>query len=85
MRVWVTIAAVEKGTSITYSERVSVALVIKHAKRMLDSSMASLAVHYFSTFSHKRHDFGRKKVTEHKMCVLIFSTTFVLNVFHSKN
>jgi len=33
-------------------------------------------VQYFSTLSHKRHDF-RGKVTEHKMCVLIFSTTFV--------
>jgi len=33
--------------------------------------------------SHKRHDFG-KKVTEHKMCVLIFCTTFVWNISHSK-
>jgi len=31
---------------------------------------------YFSTLSHKLHDF-RIKVTEHKMCVAIFSTTFV--------
>jgi len=38
---------------------------------------------FFSTLSHKRHDFG-EKVTEHKMCVLIFSTTFVWNIFHSK-
>ena len=30
----------------------------------------------FSTLSHKRHDF-REKVTEHKICVLIFSTTFI--------
>jgi hypothetical protein len=36
------------------------------------------APHYniFPTLSHKRYNF-RKKVTEHKMCVLIFSTTFV--------
>jgi hypothetical protein len=32
---------------------------------------------YFSTLSHKRHDFREKKIVEHKMCVLIFSTTFV--------
>ena len=30
------------------------------------------------------HDF-RKKVIEHKMCVLIFSTAFVWSVFHSKH
>ena len=36
--------------------------------------------HIFSTLSHKRHEFG-VKVTEHKMFVLIFSTTFVSDVF----
>jgi hypothetical protein len=40
---------------------------------------------YFSTLSHKQHEFSKKKkVIEHKMRVLIFSTTFVWIVSHSK-
>jgi hypothetical protein len=32
--------------------------------------------HIYLSLSHKRHDF-REKVAEHKICGLIFSTTFV--------
>jgi hypothetical protein len=45
------------------------------------SSVACSALQYFSTLSHKRHDF-RENVLEHKTCVLIFSTTFVWNISH---
>jgi hypothetical protein len=38
------------------------------------SSVPCLAVPYFSTLSHKRQDF-RNQGIEHKMCVLIVSTT----------
>jgi hypothetical protein len=48
----------------------------KHMRHIVTSSVATLATSYFSTFSHKRHDF-RKEVAEHKMCVLMFSTCFV--------
>jgi hypothetical protein len=72
-----------KAVSVIYSESVSVALAIHHARcmrRSILSSTAYLAIHYFT--SHRRHEF-RKKVVEHKMCVLIFSTSFVCNASHS--
>jgi L-lactate utilization protein LutB len=51
--VRVTVVAVEK-LSITYTERMSLALVIQHAKRMrrIMSSVASIALPYFSTLYH---------------------------------
>jgi hypothetical protein len=55
-------------------------------RHIILSSVACLAVPYFFTLSHKRHDFrNKKKVIDHKMCVFIFSTTFVWNISHPKN
>jgi hypothetical protein len=70
--------ALERGR-VHARARVLVALLIQHATHMrhiVTSFVAPLAPPCFSTLSHKRRDF-RKKVIEHKMCVLIFYTTFV--------
>jgi hypothetical protein len=58
-----TIVAVEKQLCIKYAECVFAALVIQHAKRMRHmtlTSVASLALPYFSTLSRKRHDSQEK-------------------------
>jgi hypothetical protein len=44
----------------------SVALGIQHAKRMRHIAICGSAMFFFSTLSHKRHDFWKKKVTEKK-------------------
>jgi hypothetical protein len=77
-----------KALSITYSRCMSVALVIQHAKflpHIILSSATCLAVPYFSTLYHKWLDFrGGRGITARKISVLIFSTTFIWNIPHSK-
>jgi len=71
-----------KAITTTYCGFVSVALVIQHAKRMCHMILScglSWGVPCFSTLSHKRHDFlkKRKKKLLNIKYVLIFSVTFV--------
>ena len=69
---------------VTYSESVTVALVIQHVMRMrpiILSSVACLALQYFSHYLIKGTIF-LKTNTECKMSVLIFSTIFVWNMSH---
>jgi hypothetical protein len=48
---------------------------VKRMRPIILSSVACLVVSYFSTLSHKQHDF-REKIIEPKRRILIFSTTF---------
>jgi len=76
--VRVTIVNIEEQ-NITYSECVSVALVIQHAMRMrciILSLVEYQALLYLFALTYKRNDFRENKLLNVK-CVLIFPTTFV--------
>jgi hypothetical protein len=71
---------------IAYSECVFVALDIQREMRMrrvVFPSVACPVLQYFSTLSHKRHDFT-KKIAEHNMFVFLFCTSFVQYIGHCK-
>ena len=53
-------------------------------RRIILPSVACPALLYSST-SHKRHDFRKEKVFERKICILIFPTIFLWNMFHGKS
>ena len=68
-----------KVISITYSQCVSVALIIQNGtrvRRVILSYVAYPFLQQFSTLSHKRHDF-RNESSVYKMRVLILSANFV--------
>ena len=73
--------------SITYSECVFVDLVIQHANahspycRLWSAPLYNVSTHYLISGTI----FEKKKVTEHKMCLLIAPITSACNVSHSKN
>ena len=61
--------------SITYPKCAFVVLRIQLAMRMRHIGICELSGStIFFHISHKRYDFRNKKVIEHKMCALIFST-----------
>jgi hypothetical protein len=79
-----TIVAVESNKCYIFWVCVySLRYLLSKAHMLWLSPLACPTLH-FSTLSRERHDFRGEKIIEHKMCVLIFATTFVWNVSHSR-
>jgi len=75
-----------QAINITYSECVSLALVIQHAKGMhrTMSFVVSLAAPYFSILSHKGTIFFKKKRWLNVKCVFWFPLQLCLKSSHPK-
>ena len=85
-RLRLSIVVFEKQLTVTSSECVFVALVIYHTKLVsrIMPPATYLVLPYFSTSSHKQHDFLKKRLLNVN-CVLIFFYNFCLKHFHSRN
>jgi len=70
-----------------YSECVCIALGIRHCQANASFYIVTwpTRLYHFSALARRRNDFREKKVTEHKMWVLIFPTGSVCNISLSKN
>jgi hypothetical protein len=68
--IWVCVCSLSQPPSTAHAPYYSVVCV--------------LARPHSPTSSRKRHDFRKKKYTENKMRILIFSTAFVWNILHFK-
>ena len=82
--VRLTTVTVEKAIIITYSQCVSLALVIQHAERMcpIILSFVTCLVHtYVSTLSHKGYDFLLKKKLLNIKCASWFSLQLLSETF----
>ena len=84
-RVRAATVAVEEQQVLHILKCVYKALRIQHLMPVRHIVMCGLfGCTVFSTLSLKRYDFRKKKGIEPKMCVLIFSTNFISNVYYSK-